>query len=140
MSMVKDGLAKAWADQLQTSSGIASFPHRHDALTAPPFMVVVVKRLRPLMLAEDVHEAEVRVVVVTDSADSNSARHRQLVGAAYAAIQATPRYATDPVNLVRLCGFVIEDIEQVSGAGDDGKKIYSDVFMIRAGVAGVAGP
>jgi hypothetical protein len=78
----------------------------------------------------------VRVVVVTDSADTDCPEHRARVGRAYAALEATPRQGMDAANGVRLCGFMVEEIEQASGTGDDGKKIHSDVFMVTAGAAG----
>ena len=137
MSLVRDGLAKAWAEELTTRAGFPFFPHRHDGETTPPFGVVVVKRLRPLMPAEDVHEADVRVVVVGDVAETTSAIQRQRVGLAFAAIESTPRHGTDVANGVSLCGFMLTDIEQAGGSGDDGKKILSDVFMITAGARGV---
>lgn len=137
MSMVKDGLAKAWAEHLTGAAGFPFFPHRHDGETAPPFGVVVVKRLRQTVPGDDVHEAEVRVVVVSDVADGTAAAQRQMVGQAYAALEATPRQGIDEGNGVRLCGFVLEEIEQASGRDDDGRMVYSDVFLLTAGVAGV---
>jgi hypothetical protein len=104
-------------------------------MTAPPFGVVVVKRLRPTVPGDDVHYAEVRIVVVSDSADVDAAMHRARVGQAYAAIEATPRSAIDEGNGVRLCGFMVEEVEQASGTAEDGKKIHSDVFMVTAGAA-----
>lgn len=139
MSLVKDGLAKAWAEHLTGVAGFPFFPHRHDGMTAPPFGVVVVKRLRPTVPGDDVHLAEVRVVVVSDSADSDAPTHRARVGRAYRAIEDTPRQGIDEGNGVRLCGFVLEEVEQASGTADDGRKIHSDVFLITAGAAGVAG-
>jgi hypothetical protein len=136
MSLVKDGLAKAWAEHLTEAAGFPFFPHRHDGESAPPFGVVVVKRLRQTVPGDDVHLAEVRVVVVTDSADTDCPEHRARVGRAYAALEATPRQGMDAANGVRLCGFMVEEIEQASGTGDDGKKIHSDVFMVTAGAAG----
>lgn len=135
MSLVRDGLAKAWAEDLTTRVGFAFFPHRHNGETAPPFGVVVVKRLKPLMPGEDVHVAEVRVVVVSDVADTSAAEQRDRAGRTFAGIQGTPKRGTDAANGVRLCGFMLEDIEQASGTGDDGRKIFSDVFLITAGVA-----
>jgi hypothetical protein len=137
MSLVKDGLAKAWASELTAGAGFPFFPHRYDGITAPPFGVVVVKRLRPTVPGEDVHLADVRVVVVSDAADTPVAEQQRRAGRAYAAIEATPRQAEDLENGVRLCGFMLEEIEQASGGGEDGKKIHSDVFMITAGVAAV---
>lgn len=137
MSLVKDGLAKAWAEDLTARAGFPFFPHRHDGETAPPFGVVVVKRLLPCIPGDDVHTAEVRVVVVHDTAESSAALVRQNAGKAYAAIEDTPRQGVDVANGVRLCGFMLEEIEQASGNGDDGRKVYSDVFMITAG-AGAA--
>lgn len=134
MSLVKDGLAKAWACHLTGTAGFNFFPHRHDGLTAPPFGVVVVKRLRPLVPDDDVHEAEMRIVVVSDVGDSTSGKHQERVGRAYAAIQGVPRKAIDEKNGVILYGFLIEDIEPASGQGADGKKVFSDVFMMKAGV------
>ena len=136
MSLVKDGLAKAWAAELAAGAGFPFFAHRHDGFTEPPFGVVVVKRLRPLVPGEDVHVAEVRVVVVSDVADTPAAEQQRRAGRAYAAIEATPRQGEDLAHGVRLCGFMLEEIEQASGGGEDGKKIHSDVFMITAGVAG----
>lgn len=135
MSLVKDGLAKAWAQHLTESAGFSFFPHRHDGETAPPFGVVVVKRLRPLMPGEDAHEAEVRVVVVTDHAETTPDQHRAISGAAYAALNGTPRHGADLVNGVRLCGFAVEAMEHATGSGEDGRKLYSDVFIITAGAA-----
>lgn len=137
MSLVKDGLAKAWAEELTRGAEFPFFPHRHDGETAPPFGVVVVKRLRPVMPGDDVHTAEVRVVVVSDVAETSALEQHRRVGRAYAAIEATPRQAIDARNGVRLCGFVLEDIEQAGGSGEDGRKIHSDVFMITAGAAAV---
>lgn len=133
---MKDGLAKAWAEQLEPVAGFPFFPHRHDGHTAPPFGVVVVRSLEPTVPGDDVHLAEVRVVVVTDSGETGAAEHRRLAGRAYAAIEATPRSGTDVENEVRLCGFMLTGIEQAGGTGDDGKKIHSDVFLITAGAAG----
>ena len=135
MSLVKDGLAKAWAEHLTEAAGFPFFPHRHDGMTAPPFGVVVVKRLRQTVPGDDVHHAEVRIVVVSDSADVDAATHRARVGQAYVAIEATPRSGIDQGNGVRLCGFMLEEVEQASGTADDGKKIHSDVFMVTAGAA-----
>lgn len=135
MSKVKDGLAKAWAEQLTESAGFPFFPGRYDGHTAPPFGVVVVKGLQPTVPGDDVHLAEVRVVVVTDSGETGAAEHKRLAGLAYTALEATPRSAIDEANGVRLCGFMLTDIQEASGTGDDGKKIHSDVFLVEAGVA-----
>lgn len=135
MSHVKDGLAKAWAEHLTAAAGFSFFPHRWDAVTVPPFGVVVVKRLRPVMPTEDVHYAELRVVVVTDTADSTSAEHQQRVKATFKAIEETPRAGKDEANGVRLCGFVLEEIEQAGATDPQGRKIHSDVFLMTAGVA-----
>lgn len=137
MSLVKDGLAKAWASELTAGAGFPFFPHRHDGSTEPPFGVVVVKRLQPTVPGDDVHLAEVRVVVVSDSAETGAAQVQRRAGAAFAAIEATPRQGTDEANGVRLCGFMLENVESASGGGEDGKKIHSDVFMITAGVGAV---
>ncbi len=134
MSLAKDGLAKAWAEDLTGRAGFPFFPHRHDGETEPPFGVVVVKRLKPTVPGDDVHAADVRVVVVTDIADASPTEQRRIAGLAYAAIILTPRPAEDLENGVRLCGFMVTDIEQASGTGDDGKKVRSDVFMVVAGV------
>ena len=139
MSLVKDGLAKAWAEELTRSAEFPFFPHRHDGHTAPPFGVVVVKSLKPTVPGDDVHLAEVRVVVVSDVAETSGAEHMKLAGRAYAAIEATPRQAMDESNGVRLCGFMLTDIEQAGGTGDDGKRIHSDVFLITAGAGSAAG-
>lgn len=134
MSLVKDGLAKAWAEHLGAATGLPFFAHRHDGETAPPFGVVVVKRIRPTVPGDDVHEAEVRVVVASDVADSGAAEQRRRAGLVYAALEETPRHGKDADYGVALCGFVVEEIEQASGSGDDGRKIFSDVFMVKAGV------
>jgi hypothetical protein len=135
MSLAKDGLAKAWAEELTGSAGFPFFPHRHDGVTCPPFGVVVVKRLLPCHPGDDVHLAEVRIVVVSDAADTPSSVQRQRTGQAFRAIESTPRHAHDVANGVRLCGFTLEEIEQAEARGDDERMIRSDVFMLRAGVA-----
>lgn len=135
MSAVKDGLAKAWADHLHGETGMPSFAHRHDGRTVPPFCVVLVKRLNPTVPGDDVHLAEVRVVVVSDIAISEADDQQDRMGAVFAALEATPRRGHDVGNGVRLCGFVVDEVEQVNGSSDDGRKVYSDVFSIRAGVA-----
>ena len=137
MSLVKDGLAVAWAQHLTGATGFPFFAHRHDAETAPPFGVVVVKRLKPVMPGDDVHLAEVRVVVVSDAADTPALLQRARCGLTFKAIEATPRQGIDVEHGVRLCGFVVDEIDQASGTGDDGKHIFSDVFMITAGAAAV---
>ena len=137
MSLVKDGIARAWADHLAQETGFPFFPHRHDGFTQPPFGVVVVKRLRPTVPGDDVHLAEVRVVVASDISEADAATVQSRAGYAFAAIEATPRQGTDVEHGVRLCGFMLEAVEPASGSGEDGKKIHSDVFMITAGVAGV---
>ena len=40
MSLIKDGLANAWASDLTARAGFPFFPHRHDGFTEPPFGVV----------------------------------------------------------------------------------------------------
>src|SRR4051812_5404862 len=107
MSRVKDGLAKAWAGQLTEAAEFPFFPHRHDGATAPPFGVVVVKRLQPTVPGDDVHLADVRVVVVTDAGETGAAEHQRLAGRAYKAIEETPRQGRDAANGVRLCGFML---------------------------------
>lgn len=138
MSQVKDGLAKAWAEHLTDEADFPFFPHRHDQMTAPPFGVVLVKSLRPLVPGHDVHEAEVRVVVVADISDGPAAQHEARVQQAYAALEATPRQGRDVTHGVQLYGFMIEEIQQASGTGDDGRKVHSDVFLITAGVGAVS--
>jgi hypothetical protein len=133
MSLVKDGLAQAWAEHLGEATGLAFFPQRHDGETSPPFGVVVVKRLLPTVPGDDMHLAELRVVVVSDAAETGTAEQQARLGAVYAAIEATPRQGVDEARGVRLCGFVVEEIEPASGTGDDGKRIYSDVILMRAG-------
>jgi hypothetical protein len=135
MSMLKHGLAKAWAEHLSGAAGFPFFPGRHDGDTAPPFGVVVVKSLRQTVPGDDVHVADVRVVVVSDVADGPARMQERKVEQAYAAIEGTPRQAVDLTNKVRLCGFVLEEIEQAQGSGDDGRMVYSDVFLLKAGVA-----
>lgn len=137
MSQVKDGLAKAWASQLAQEAGFPFFSHRHDQQTAPPFGVVLVKSLRPLAPGVDVHVAEVRVVVVADISDGAAAEHQARVQGAYAALEETQQQGRDAEYGIQLYGFMIEEIQQASGAGDDGKKIHSDVFLITAGVGSV---
>jgi len=133
VSAVKDGLAKAWAEHLHEAAGFPVFPGRHDGKTEPPFAVVVVKRLRPTITEDDVHEAELRMVVVTDVAETSAAEHRAHVKRFHQSLRETPRPSRDLVNGVKLYGFAIEDIEEATGTGDDGKKVRADVFMIRAG-------
>lgn len=136
MSFLKDGLAEVWADSLAKATGQAVYPHRRAEHAALPFSVVVVKRLQPIVQAENVHMAEVRIVHVSDAVDSTTAEHRIRVGLLHKAIEATPRPAIDTKSGLVLKGFFISDIEQVSGTGDDGKKVMSDVFIIEAGVSG----
>jgi hypothetical protein len=138
MSAVKDGLAKAWAEHLSGVTGFPFFPHRHNGETAPPFGVVLVKKLRQTVPGDDVHEVEVRVVVVGDTAETTPEVQRLRAGLAYAAIEGTPRQSIDAVNGVRLCGFMLEEVEQAGGSGEDGRKIHSDVFFIRGGAAAYA--
>jgi len=136
MSFLKDGLAEVWADTLAKATGQAVYPHRRAEHSVLPFSVVVVKRLQPIMQGENVHLAEVRIVHVSDAVDSTTAAHRIRVGRLHRAIEATPRPAIDTATGLVLSGFFISDIEQVSGSGDDGKKVMSDVFIIEAGVSG----
>jgi hypothetical protein len=135
MSLVKDGLARAWAEDLTSRTGISFFPHRHDGRSAPPFGVVLVKRLRATVPGDDVWEVAVRVVLVTDTVDVTAFAHQVLAGKVRDAIEATPRQGLDTNNGVRLCGFMLEEIEQAEGTGDDGRKVRSDVFMVTAGAA-----
>jgi len=136
MSFLKDGLAKVWAQTLADATGQPVYPNRREGRPPLPFSVVVVKRLIPIQPGENVHRAEVRIVHVSDAVDSTAEQHQQRVGALHAAIEATPRPAIDEDTGLVLCGFVITGIEQVSGTGDDDRKIISDVFMIDAGVRG----
>ncbi len=85
-----------------------------------PFSVVVVKRLTPLCDGSNVHTAEVRVVHVSDAADSTGAEHNARVRALNKAIEDTPRPAQDLSNGVEQLGYGIDEIEQVCGSGDDG--------------------
>jgi len=134
MSLVKDGLAKAWAQHLTEKVGFPFFPHRYDGESAPPFGVVVVKRLSPTVMGDDVHRAEVRVVVVSDFSEGAPVEQQKMAGAAYKGLLETPQHAVDESNGVRLCGFMVDDMEQAEGSGEDGRKVYSDVFMVTAGV------
>lgn len=140
MSAVKDGLAKAWAEHLSGATGFPFFPHRHDGETAPPFGVVLAKRLRQTVPGDDVHEAELRIVVVGDTAETSAAQVRSRAGMTFAAIEATPRQAIDASNGVKLCGFMLEEVEQAGATDDDGRRIFSDVFFMRAGAAAYTPP
>lgn len=135
MSLLKDHLAKALAEHLAEATGFAFFPQRHDGETAPPFGVVVVPRLKPVGTGDDTHYADVRIVVVSDIADGPSILQSQRVGAAWTAIHGIPKPSRDVVNKVVLHGFLVEDIEQASGTGNDGQKVFSDVFIVKAGAS-----
>jgi hypothetical protein len=133
---LKDGLARSWAEYLSEVTGGAVYPGRRAARAALPFSVVVVKRLAPISPGVNVHRADVRIVHVSDAVDSTTEAHQARVRALYAAIENTPRPAVDPESGVELLGFMVTEIEQVEGTGDDGRKVMSDVFLIDAGAAG----
>jgi len=137
--MLKDRFAKAWAEDLTQRVGLPCFPSRHDGLTAPPFGVVLVKQMEQTVPGSDVWTAEVRVVLVSDTSETGVVQQSEWLEAARAGIEATPRPAWDAQNRVRLYGFMIETVEQVTAQDDQGRRIYSDVLMIRAGVGGSAG-
>jgi len=136
MSYLKDLLAESWAAYLCEETLLPVYPNRREARSELPFTVVVVKRLEPLVPGVNTHYADVRIVHVSDVADSTTAEHNARVRALHAAIEGTPRPARDAVRGVDLLGYCITDIEEVSGTGDDGRKVRSDVFIIEAGVSG----
>lgn len=127
---VKDALAEAWADELGSRVSHTVYAGRRDGDVEPPFSVVVVKRLRELTPRSGRYYADVRVVHVSEVADSKSEEHDARVGKLETALDEMPHRGTDPDRNVCLDGFVIEEIEDAINREDD---VFGDVFIIRAG-------
>lgn len=127
---VKDALAGALADELSGRVGHAVYAGRRDEGVEPPFSVVVVKRVMEILPRSGRYYAEVRVVHVSEVADSTSAAHDARVESLEVALDAMPNRGVDVERNVYLDGFVIEEVEDAVNREDD---VYGDVFVIRAG-------
>ncbi len=130
MSVLKDKLARAWADDLQgrLPAGHLVFAGRRDAEVEPPFSVVTVMRMSQVVPGADVWLAEVRMVCVCDRAQGGSLEQEARLAQLHEAIAAT--VPGDDVGLgVRLCGFSLDEVSQAKA-----EKVYSDVVFITAGV------
>jgi len=135
---LKDRLAKAWAEDLESRwSGNVVVPRRTSSVVSLPRTVVVVKDLQQTTGGSDVWEGEVRIVHVSETKDATSGQHGARVEELRQRIEATHKPAIDIGNQVVLYGFFIEELQDAEGSSPDGTKVYSDVFMIRVGVGGV---
>lgn len=139
MSNLKDALARAWASDLQgrVPAGHRVYPGRRGRVEGrdvqPPFSVLTVMRMVQTTPMSNTWEADVRVVVVCDKDQGESAEQERRVREIYQALETTQRPAVDVDEGVRLYGFALETIEQAQA-----DKVYSDVIFIRAGVGDMA--
>lgn len=135
MSSLKDALARAWADDLQSRvpAGHKVYPQRRPrvdgAEVQPPFTVLAVMKMEQTTPGSNTWTAEVRVVVVCDKDQAESIEQERRVGEIYRAIEQTPIPAVDVERCVRLYGFAIDTIETAKA-----EKVYSDVVFVTAGV------
>lgn len=130
MSDLKDKLARAWASDLTSrlGSGKVVYPGRRPGDVAPPFSVLVIRRMEQTTDGSDVWRAEGRLVVVCDKdAGGSDAQELRLAGA-YKALEET-QPGVDLSEGVELYGFSVETVEQAKAP-----KVYSDVIFFTAGV------
>lgn len=132
---LRDRVSLALAEHLRDVLEREVYAGRRAGRPEPPYTVVTVKRL--LSAPGSTGEAalaELRIVHVSDSADSDSDEHSARVRDLEKAIWAIPRPALDLSNGVILLGFEMDEIAQAAGQDDDGRKLYADVFLLTAGV------
>jgi len=127
---VKDAFAAAMADELNGRVSHPVIPGRRDPEVAPPFTVVVVKRLREVLSKSGAYYADVRVVHVSEVADSTSDAHDERVQELEEALDDMPHKGKDVDRNVIVYGFEIEEIEDAVNDEDD---VFGDVFIVRAG-------
>jgi hypothetical protein len=130
---LKDSLAESWAETLKgLMSGDGRVYHgRCDEGVRPPFTVVVVKHLERTVRVHGRYVAELRVVHVSEVADSKSAAHGARVKLIEDALDAFPLRGGDVSRGVEIDGWELEDIEDAVNGEDD---VFGDVFMIKVGV------
>ena len=75
MKQVKDALAAAFADELNGRVGHPVVPGRRDPGVGLPMSVVVVKRLKETTPKSGAYYADVRLVHISEVADSTSDAH-----------------------------------------------------------------
>lgn len=137
MSDLIDKLARAWAADLQgrVPAGHRVFPMRRPREKGrevePPFTVLTVMKAQHE--EDDVWVADVRVVVVCDKDQADSAEQERRVGEIYRALEATAVPCADVDVGVRLYGFSLDEIEAAKA-----DKVYSDVIFLKAGVGSMA--
>ncbi len=127
---IKDSLACAFADELGGRVGHEVYAGRRDGAVAPPFTVVVVKRLERVTPDSSAYYADMRVVHVSEVADSTSAEHDERVASIEVALDDMPKCGVDLKRNVELHGFYVDEVEDAINAEDD---VFGDVFVIRAG-------
>jgi hypothetical protein len=133
LNNLKDSLAESWAETLEAllPSGNVVFSGRRDAEVQPPFTVVVVKHLERTGRVHGRFVAELRVVHVSDVADSKSVEHGARVKLIEEALDGFPLRGGDVGREVEIDGWELEDIEDSVNGEED---VFGDVFMITVGV------
>lgn len=129
-SQIKDSLAAAFAEELRKRVSHQVFVGRSDRDVAPPFTVVVVKRLQKIDPGINVYYADMRVVHVSEVADSTSDQHDKRVTTLELALADMPRCGVDTKRDIELHGFYVDEVEDAINREDD---VFGDVFVIRAG-------
>jgi len=127
---VKDALAGALADELNGRVGHSVVAKRRDPSVELPMSVVVVKRLAETTPKSGAYVADVRVVHISEVADSTSHAHDVRVEELEKALDDMPHCGKDDELDVILYGFVVEEVEDAINDEDD---VFGDVFVIRAG-------
>jgi len=127
---IKDSLAEAFAEELSTRVGHVVYAGRRDGDVAPPFTVVVVKRLEKISPDAQVYYADMRVVHVSEVADSTSVEHDQRVASIELALDEMPSRGVDVQRDVVLHGFYVDEVEDAVNGEDD---VFGDVFIVKAG-------
>ena len=131
MSGLKDRVASAWAADLTLRLGgkqvVYAGRRPHDV--APPFTVLVIRRMELTTPGSNVWKAEGRLVVVCNKEDSGAADQKDRLDAAYAALEATDTPCEDEEERVRLYGLAVSHIEDAQA-----DKVYGDVVFFDAGV------
>jgi hypothetical protein len=134
-SHLRERVAMAFAEHLGDVLERDVFVGRRSGRPEPPYTVVTVKRMPPAPGSEgEAAVAEVRIVHVSDAADSDADEHSARIRDLERAIWSIPRPAIDLKNGVALLGFELDDVGQAAGQDDDGRKLYADVFQLTAGV------
>lgn len=141
---LKNALERAWAEELRGQLNFPVYASRRSGEAVPPYVVVLCRRVEEKTPvggfsaagAESLHEAELRVVHVTDVHDEDAATHDERQRRIELAMAKIPQSAASSTQGVQMFGWILESTED---AEDGEEEVFADVIMLRVGFASFDG-